>query len=428
MQERAVDPRVGPPVDGIAQHRMADGREVHADLVGAPGLERHRETRGVLVAVDHLVVRARLPPAGAHRHPRRVAHRAANRRVDGAVGGLGRPRPRPRRNAARPRGRRARARGRRTPRAAGHDQESAGLAVEAVHDARARRLADPGQVVPREQAVHERAVAVSGAGMHHQPGRLVDHHEVVVLVDDDHRHAGVGRGERGHLGLAGPGERAPRLEPRAPCDDATVDGHRVAVDERAHLTARPTGEQRERTVDALARERLGDHDRRHDVSAAHGSARHTAGSDRRRARVGSGFAEAEHDQQDRADRDRGVGDVERRERADPHEVDDVTAQHTGRAEDPVAQVAERATQHERQRDHGPAVGRAAQRPHQPDGEPDREHREHEGRVRERGERATGIAGDVELDVVADDRERVGPSGSRRPTPSSAGRRGPPRRR
>ena len=47
VQERSADPGIGPAVHRVTEHRMADGGEVHADLVGATGLERATDRRAV---------------------------------------------------------------------------------------------------------------------------------------------------------------------------------------------------------------------------------------------------------------------------------------------------------------------------------------------------------------------------------------------
>ena len=140
VQERSADPGVGPPVHRVAEHRVADGGEVHADLVGAAGLERHREARGVVVARrpprSACAPRARrcAPPCASGCAP---SGRSARRRSRASPRAR---RARPRRSGARPRGPRARATSavvRR--RRARHHEQPARLAVEAVHDARAGR-------------------------------------------------------------------------------------------------------------------------------------------------------------------------------------------------------------------------------------------------------------------------------------------------
>ena len=252
-------------------------------------------------------------------------------------------------------------------------------------------------------------------------GGLVDHHDVVVLVDHGHRHRGVGLRERRRGGRAA-STRAwlPASRRALRATDLPVDGHRAASTSARTSLPRPAGEQRQRAVDALARERLGHHDRRHDVA-------------RRRSRrrlmrlgvVGSGSGSGLR----KLSRINRIAPTVIAESATLNDGNEPTLtksttwprEHTRRAEDPVAEVAERAAEHERQRDDRPPVGGPAQRAHEPDREPDREHREDDRRVGERGERATGVAGDAELDVVADDRQRRVGVVSRRPTTSSAGR-------
>ena len=71
----------------------------------------------------------------------------------------------------------------------GDDQEPGRVLVEPVHDARPPDAADPGKAFAamRDQRVDQRAGLVPGAGMHDEPGRLVDDDEVVVLEDDVER-------------------------------------------------------------------------------------------------------------------------------------------------------------------------------------------------------------------------------------------------
>ena len=56
--------RTGAPVAGVAADRMADRRQVGADLVGAPGLQRDLQQRGARQRLDHLEVGARRRAAG----------------------------------------------------------------------------------------------------------------------------------------------------------------------------------------------------------------------------------------------------------------------------------------------------------------------------------------------------------------------------
>ena len=71
----------------IADQRMSERGEMHADLVRAAGLEPAGEQRAIAEALAHVVVRARGFPAGDDRH-RRAPHRmAADRRIDRAAAG-----------------------------------------------------------------------------------------------------------------------------------------------------------------------------------------------------------------------------------------------------------------------------------------------------------------------------------------------------
>ena len=67
----------------------------------------------------------------------------------------------------------------------GGDDEAAGIAVDAVDDAGALFAADAGETVAAvvEQGVDQGAVRVAGGRMDHQARGLVDHDDVVVLVD-----------------------------------------------------------------------------------------------------------------------------------------------------------------------------------------------------------------------------------------------------
>ena len=68
--------------------------------------------------------------------------------------------------------------------------------------------------VAGQEPVDEGAVGRAGPGMHHEPGRLVDHDDLTVGVDDRHLNARIGRGHAGpnptrvveldHLALAHP--------------------------------------------------------------------------------------------------------------------------------------------------------------------------------------------------------------------------------
>ena len=132
----------GRPVDRIADDRVPDRREVHADLVRAPRLEAHGLQRVLRKRLDEPEVRDRRTRADAVDGPARAVLRiAADRRLDppGQARGAAvherevlaldlataqHPLQRLQRLAV-----------------ARHDEQARRLAVEAVHPARAVRLA-----------------------------------------------------------------------------------------------------------------------------------------------------------------------------------------------------------------------------------------------------------------------------------------------
>lgn len=67
-----------------------------------------------------------------------------------------------------------------------HHHHPAGVLVQPVDDAGALLPADARQLLPRmgEEGVHQRPVLVARRRMHDQPGRLVQHNEMRVLVQD----------------------------------------------------------------------------------------------------------------------------------------------------------------------------------------------------------------------------------------------------
>src|SRR6266545_8347613 len=110
----------------------------------------------------------------------------------------------------------------------------------------------------------------------------------------------------------------------------------------------------------------------------------------------------------RTDRDRGVGDVEARERTDADEVDDLAPQETRGPEQPVGEVAQRSPEHERERDDHDWIFRALCDAHEDDRHDGREHGQQRREPGQDAERAAGIAAQPQLDAVPDDRE--GPVG------------------
>ena len=82
----------------------------------------------------------------------------------------------------------------------GDHHDAGGVLVQPMHDAGPALAADAGELLAamRQQGVDQRAVLVAGGGMHDQPGGLVEHDQVGVLVEDGERdRLRLGRGGRG---------------------------------------------------------------------------------------------------------------------------------------------------------------------------------------------------------------------------------------
>jgi hypothetical protein len=135
------------------------------------------------------------------------------------------------------------------------DEHAGGSAVEAVHDARPQHVADAGQVVAVvQQRVDERPAAVSGRRVHDDPRGLVEHDQVLVLVEHGERD-GFRRGARG-LGIRRDRlDEIARAHAQAGGHLALVDAHASLFDPAPCLRARAVGERRQRQVEA--RPRLG---------------------------------------------------------------------------------------------------------------------------------------------------------------------------
>ena len=157
----------------------------------------------------------------------------------------------------------------------GDHQEAARVLVEPVHDARPPHAADARQAVAAmgDERVDERAARMPRRRMHDEPGRLVDHDEVVVLVDDRERNRlrlRLGRHDRRH------DERDARARARLErriAHNGIVDGDAPVADQRLQAAARQVGEgARQDAVEPLRRAIL-----RHDEFAPVASGRRNGG-------------------------------------------------------------------------------------------------------------------------------------------------------
>ena len=169
-------------VDRVADDRQVDRREMDADLVHPPRLERDAQQRMlaararstskcVIASRGVLACRARC----ASRRPGRV--RSAPRSGRCATAAVP-ARARCRSARARARGR-ARTAARRPPRERATTMQARRVAVEPVDDA-GRCAARRRRSVPASASTSV-PLAWPGAGVHDEPGRLVDHEQVLVL-------------------------------------------------------------------------------------------------------------------------------------------------------------------------------------------------------------------------------------------------------
>ena len=364
VEELALEPvAAGVAVVGIAGHRIADRQQVRADLMRAPGLERHPQQRVVRQRALGLEVRdggMRIVGVGGDLRPHTAV--AAERRVD---------RPAPRRRPALDQrqvlagdlalAQRGLQRGVDRLAARQHEQPR-GVAVEPVHDAGTRRVGPAGD--EPVQRLDERPDRMPVPGMDDDARGLVDHQQVLVLVGDpERRRRDVGV----DLGLR-------RLE-----------RHQLTADQQVTLRprpCRPRGPARRRSAArpwcASPRPRRG---------------RRPAARPRPpRARAAPSFHPLQDvDQRDHARRDADVGDVERRP---VRELDEVGH---GAEPDAVDQVARRA-----------ADQQAGRQPHQPpvdvrdeerDQRRERDQRDHDDDRPTAREHAEGDAGVARVDQL-----------------------------
>src|SRR6266699_1242499 len=150
----------------VAHDRVSDVRQMHADLVGAPGAERHAQQVRLREARGHPNVRDRVAPPREHRHALAIRGMARDRRLD-VHGALRKVAPRERRVHALDLAPLDHAREAAVREVGLRDkQQTRGVAIEAVHDP-----GPPcgGTLCERGAAFHEyvdqRVVPVTGAGV-----------------------------------------------------------------------------------------------------------------------------------------------------------------------------------------------------------------------------------------------------------------------
>lgn len=236
---------LGVAVQLVAQDRVAQVREVHPDLVGAPGFQLRLHQRGDGEPLEGLDV-------GCGRQSPSQRQGGPPRRGAGPTNGA--------RHSNRP-GQVPRHQGQVAPRhgmgaelalqvpgsrmRAGQHQDARGVAVEAVHNEEPPHLAPAPAQSPRRPRQHRILLGVH-RGVDEQPGGLVHHHHVLVLVEDGDGGAVPAQAARGELGsvrhAVGRQHPLPRVE-----DEHVVDRDvalqdlvlRAAVGEGEPLLHRP---------------------------------------------------------------------------------------------------------------------------------------------------------------------------------------------
>ncbi len=170
-----------PAVGLVADQREANVSHVHANLVGTAGFQLDPHVGVRAEALEHTVMADRRLAAIGDRHALAHAAVAADRGIDLAAGSddanhdalvdtadlarlhlLDQP-------GLRLQG-------------LGHHHQAGGVLVQAVDDTGARYVDDVRHVV--QQCIEQSPAGMPGGRVHNQPGRLVDHHDMVVFVDD----------------------------------------------------------------------------------------------------------------------------------------------------------------------------------------------------------------------------------------------------
>ena len=199
MQCRPGNQRGTAPVDRVAQYWVLDVGQMDADLVRAPGSQRDLEQGVAAGNAQPDELRDRLPAAGHHHHPLPVLDVAADGRLDPRrrIGHLTHH-DRPVATRHHPLLQLAGKRAMRLVIARDHDQPG-GVAVEPVDDPRTLGAADRRPAGSAgQQPMNQRAGGMPGSRVHHQPCRLVDDDQVVILVEHAEVHGlGLQPGGRG---------------------------------------------------------------------------------------------------------------------------------------------------------------------------------------------------------------------------------------
>ena len=394
-----------PAVGAIAQDRVADRAQVHADLVRPAGPRRRLEQRRARRAVPapRRPSRPRGPRCGRRRSGRRGG-RAARRRRTTSCSTRPRTRARYRRSTS---WRRIIAR-ERPVRLVGlrDDHEPRRAGIETVHDAgtqRAARRATSGMPIA-EQAVHERAAAPLLGGVRDQACRLRDR-----PAGARPRSGPAPAAPSASSGVLGDGCRPRRARRRAGGTTSSAPRRRRARDPpRWRAARRPAGAREPRATTASSRP---------------GSATNVSALIDDRPVGGLGARSGDRRGTSRPPASRPpitiarVGDVEHRPDLQVDEVDHVPVKRSPRVRRSV-RLPSAPAEHEPERERGergscggtPSTTISTETT-------TRRRREEPGRVLPEAERAAGVRREPEGEHPGDDLDRVARAVAARPRPS-----------
>jgi len=200
----AGDPAAAPsPVHGIAHHRMPDVFQVRPDLMGSASVKLEPEQ------VDYVEPghdKSVGPGGSAVRHDGHalaIIRVPGQRCIDGERTGVEVAPDQRGITAADPAGSESGSDSAMGKIGFRDDHQSGGVSVEAMHDPRTALGTSCEGRAPRDQRIHQRVVPMPRGGMYYQPGRLVEHRQVVVFEDDGEGNGAGLKGAR-RLGLGKP--------------------------------------------------------------------------------------------------------------------------------------------------------------------------------------------------------------------------------
>ena len=226
----------------VAGDRGADGGEVYADLVGAAGEGLRQDQRAFTGGGEDLVLRLGAAAGGRHGHAAAIGVAAGDIGVDDGAVALGDAVAEGDVLLVRLAGLEGGAEGGLGGRGLPEKEHTAGVLVEAVHDARAFDIEGGGfaRAVLDEPGGDAGGAGLGGGVVHEEAGGLVDGEEVVVLVEDREGEA-AGGGLPGGLG-EGDGDFRALVDVRRLAGGGAVDEHVLVGDEALHAGAAEVGE------------------------------------------------------------------------------------------------------------------------------------------------------------------------------------------